>query len=172
MVSIGDMVAYEEWQIINYSEHSWQEDHNVSEREVDLEPKEIEKKDNTNLRILERTHDLQAYKKETQSIQQVDISAGKHAKEKNLLFGWTAKDRPFDVPPGNLSPAPSTGMSINTFVRRVRVGLTHTKNLMKKKLREMRKTNGLELDQKEVEPTLGKSSRSSLKYRMSFQKTP
>ena len=130
MVCIGDLVAYKEWQIINYNEHSWQEDHTVSEREVDLEQSEIEKKDNTNLRILEWIHDLHAYKEETQSIQQGDISAGKHVKGRNSLFGWTAKDRPFDIPPGNLSPAPSTGMSINIFVRRGRVGLTHTKNLM------------------------------------------
>ena len=28
-VSMGDLVADEEWQIINDSEHSWQEDHTV-----------------------------------------------------------------------------------------------------------------------------------------------
>ena len=35
------------------------------------------------------------------------------------------------------------------------VGLTHTENLMIEKLREIRETNGLELDQEEAEPTIG-----------------
>ena len=59
MVSMGDLVADEEWQIINDSEHSWQEDHTVPEREVDLEQSELERRDNTNLMILEWMHGLQ-----------------------------------------------------------------------------------------------------------------
>ena len=35
----------------------------------------------------------------------------------------------------------------NIFVREVVVGLFHTENLMIKKLREVRETNGLELDE-------------------------
>ena len=56
----------------------------------------------------------------------------------------------------NLDQASSTGTSINIFVRGVGVGLTHTKNLMIKKLREVRETKGLELDQAEAEPTIGR----------------
>ena len=37
------------------------------------------------------------------------------------------------------------------------VGFFHTENLMIKKLREVRETNGLELDQEEVEPTIGRN---------------
>ena len=73
-------------------------------------------------------HDLEVEEKETQSIQQVDISAGRHVKGRNSLFGWTATVRPLDIPSDYLSPAPSTAMSINSFVRGVGVGLTHTKN--------------------------------------------
>ena len=87
---------------------------------------------------------------EGQSIQQVDISAGKHMKTENPLFGWTATDRPLDIPPDNSDPASSTGTSINIFVRGVGVGLTHTENLMIKKL-------GLELDGEEAEPTIGRN---------------
>ena len=47
--------------------------------------------------------------------------------------------------------------SINIFVRGVAVGLTHTENLMIKKLREVRETNGLELDQEEAELTIGRN---------------
>ena len=37
------------------------------------------------------------------------------------------------------------------------VGLTHTENLMLQKLRELRETNALELDQEENEPTIGQN---------------
>ena len=96
--------------------------------------------------------DVKSKSDEEQSIQQVDISAKKHVKTKYPLFGWTATDRPLEIPPDNLDPASSTGTSINIFVRGVGVGLTHTKNLMVKKLREVRETNGLELgEEKEDE---------------------
>ena len=73
------------------------------------------------------------------------------------LFGWTATDRPLEIPPDNLDPASSTGTSINIFVRGVGVGLTHTKNLMIKKLKEVRETSELELDEEEAEPTIGRN---------------
>ena len=78
-------------------------------------------------------------------------------KTENPLFGWTATDRPLDIPPDNSDPASSTGTSINIFVRGVGVGLTHTENLMIKKLREVRETSGLELDGEEAEPTIGRN---------------
>ena len=49
------------------------------------------------------------------------------------------------------------GTSINIFDRGVGVGLTHTENLMIKKLREVRETNGLDLDQEGAEPTIGRN---------------
>ena len=91
---------------------------------------------------------------EEQSIQQVDMSAEKHVKTKDPLFCWTTTDRPHEIPPDNLDPASSTGTSINTFVRGVAVELNHTKNLMIKKLREVRETSGLELHEEEAEPTI------------------
>ena len=64
---------------------------------------------------------------------------------------------PREIPPDKGNPAPLTGTSINIFDRGVGVGLTHTENLMIKKLREARETNGLELDQEEAEPTIGRN---------------
>ena len=119
MVNVGNLIADEEWQIMNDSEHSWREDHTSPEKEADLEQNEIERREKTNRRILEWMHGLQADDKETQSIQQVDISAGKHLKGGNSLFGWTATDRQLEKPPDNLSPAPLTGTSIITFFRGV-----------------------------------------------------
>ena len=157
LVSVGELVADDEWQIINDSEDYLQEDYSIPEQETDLEQIEIERRENTNLRVLEWMRDLKNKGDEEQSIQQVDVSAEKLVKTKDPLFGWTATDRLLEVPPDNLDSASSTGMSINIFVRGVGVGLTHTKNLMIKKFREVRETNGLELDQEEAEPTIGRN---------------
>ena len=49
----GELVADEVWQIINDSKHSLQE------REVDLEQSGIERRENTNLRILKWMHNIE-----------------------------------------------------------------------------------------------------------------
>ena len=148
---MGELAADDEWQIINDNEHYPQEDYSTPERETDLDQIEVERRENTNLRILEWMRDVKNGSDEGQSIQQVDISTGKHMKIENPLFGWTATDRPLDIPPDN------SGTSKNIFVRGVGVGLTHTENLMIKKLREVRETRGLELDGEEAEPTIGRN---------------
>ena len=157
LLSVGELAVDDEWQIINDNEHYPQEDYSTPERETDLEQSEIERSENTNLKILEWMRDVKNGSDEGQSKQQVDISAGKHMKTENPLFGWTATDRPLDIPPDNSDPASSTRTSINIFVRGVVVGLTHTEILMTKKLREVRETNGLELDGEEAEPTIGRN---------------
>ena len=108
-MNLGDLVADEEWQIINHNEHLLQEDYSVSEREIDLEESEIERRENTNLRVLEWMHNRETDEREAQNIQQVDVSAIKHVKTGNPLFGRTATDRPQEVPLDNLSPTKSTG---------------------------------------------------------------
>ena len=157
LLSMGELAADDEWRIINGNEHYPQEDYSTPERETDLEQSEIERRENTNLRILEWMRDVKNGSGEGQSIQQIDVSAGKHMKTEDPLFGWTATDRPLEIPPDSLDPAPSTGTTINIFVRKVGVGLTHTENLMIKKLREVRETSGLELDGEEAEPTIGRN---------------
>ena len=162
LLSVGELEADDEWQIINDSEHYPKEDYSTPEQEKDLEQSEIERRENTNLRILEWMRDVKSKGDEGQSIQQVDVSAEQHVRTEDPLFGWTATDRPLEIPPDNLDPASSTGTSINIFVRGVGVGLTHTKILMIKKLREVRETNGLELDQVEAEPSIGRSFKTKL----------
>ena len=126
LLSVGELAADDELQIINDNEHYPQEDHSTPELETDLEQSEIEMRENTNLRILEWMRDVKNGGDEGQCIQQVDVTAGKHMKTEIPLFGWTATDRPLEIPPDNMNPAPSTGTSINIFVRGVGVGLTHT----------------------------------------------
>ena len=106
--------------------------------------------------------DVKSKSDEEQSIQQVDVSVEKHVKARDPLFGWTATDRPLEIPPDNLDPASSTGTSIIIFVRGVWVGLTHTENLIIKKLREVRETSELELDEEEAEPTIGRNFKKKI----------
>ena len=155
LLSVGELVADDEWQIINDSEHYPKEDYFTPEQETDLEQSEIERRESTNFRILEWMRDVKSKGDDGQSVQQVDVSAEQHVKTEDTLFGWTATERPLEIPPDNLDPASSTGTSINIFVRGVGVGLIHTKNLMIKKLREVRETNGLKLGEEEAEPTIG-----------------
>ena len=85
LTSVGELAADGEWQIINDNEHYPQEDYSTPERETDLEQSEIERRENTNLRILEWMHDVKNESEDGQSIQQVDISAGKYMKRR-ILF--------------------------------------------------------------------------------------
>ena len=119
LLSVGELVADDECQIINDREHYPQEDYSTPEQETYLEQSEIERRENTNLRILEWMSDVKSKGDEEQSIQQVDVSAEKHVKTKDHLFGWTETDRPLEITPDNLDPPSSTGMSINIFVRGV-----------------------------------------------------
>ena len=53
LLSVGELVADDEWQIINDSGHYPKEDYSTPEQETDLEQSEIARRENTNLRILE-----------------------------------------------------------------------------------------------------------------------
>ena len=59
LLNVGELVANVDSQIINDSEYSLQEDHTIPEREMDLEQSEIERRENTNLRIQEWMHNLE-----------------------------------------------------------------------------------------------------------------
>ena len=157
LLSAGELEAEEEWQVIDDGGHYPQDDYSTPELETDLEQSETERRENTNLRILEWMRDVKDESREGQSIQQIDVSAANYMKTEDPLFGWTATDRPLDIPKDNSDPTASTGTSINIFVRGVGVGLTHTENLMIKKLKEVRETSGLELEEEEPEPTIGRN---------------
>ena len=92
LLSVGELVADDEWQIINDSEHYPMDDYSTPEQETDLEQSEIERRENTNLRILEWMRGVKSEEDEGLSIQQVDVSAEQHVKTEDPLFGWTATD--------------------------------------------------------------------------------
>ena len=105
LLSVGELVTDDEWQIINDSEHYPQEDYSTPEQKTDLEQSEIKRRENTNLRILEWMRDVRSKGDGEQSNQQVDVSAEKHVKTKDPLVGGTATDRPLQIPPDNLDSA-------------------------------------------------------------------
>ena len=157
LLSVDELLAGDEWQIINDNEYYPNEDYSTPEQETDLEQSEIERRENSNLRILEWMRGVKSEEDEGLSIEQVDVSAENYVNTEDPLFGWTATDKPLEILPDSLDPASSTGTSMNIFVRGVGVGLTHTENLMIKKLREVRETNGLELGEEEAERTIGRN---------------
>ena len=110
---------------------------------------------------LENT-DLPVGGQERQTRQQVELSATKYVKKRNLLLNWIATERPRDKPSSNLDSAASTVTSINNFVWLFGVELTHTKNLMIQKLRETRENSGLEVEEEQVEPAIGKNFQTKL----------
>ena len=146
LLKAGELEAGKEWQVIDDGGHYPQDDYSTPEVETDLEQSEIERRENTNLRILEWMRDVKDESREGQSIQQVDVSAANYMKTEDPLFGWTATDRPLDIPQDNSDPTTSTGTSINIFVRGVGVGL-----------KEVRETSELELEEEEPEPTIGRN---------------
>ena len=68
LLSVGELVIDDEWQIINDSEYYPKEDYSTPEQETDLEQSEIESRENTNLRILEWMRDVKSKGDEGQSI--------------------------------------------------------------------------------------------------------
>ena len=68
LLSVGELVIDDEWQIINDSEYYPKEDYSIPEQETDLEQSEIESRENTNLRILEWMSDVKSKGDEGQSI--------------------------------------------------------------------------------------------------------
>ena len=82
LLGVGELVADNEWQIINDSEHYPKEDYSTPEQETDLEQSEIER---ANLRKREWMRDVKSKGDEGQSIQQVDVSAEQHVKTEDPL---------------------------------------------------------------------------------------
>ena len=73
LLSVGELVAGDAWQIINDSEHYPKEDYSTPEQETDLEQSEIERRENTNLRILEWMRGVKSEEDGGLSIKQNDV---------------------------------------------------------------------------------------------------
>ena len=85
LLGVGELIADDEWRIINDSEHYPQEDYSTPEQETDLEQSEIERMENTNLRIIEWMRDIRGKGDEEQSIQQAMCQQKTRVNERSSL---------------------------------------------------------------------------------------
>ena len=104
----------------------------------------------TNLRVLERLNETTLDPEEKSvTIQDVDRESMKYIKTERDDPSWAAQEGRLLIPASNLDLIPgmrSTGTSMDIFVRGVGVGLTHTENLIIKKLRIAIETGDLEAE--------------------------
>ena len=115
-----------------------------------------------NLRVLEWLNETTSDPEETSvTIQDVDRESMKYIKTEQYDPSWAAQEGRLLIPASNLDLIPGmrpTGASMDIFVRGVGVGLTHTENLIIKKLRIARETGDLEAETSEEpkKPDIGR----------------
>ena len=86
LLGVGELEAGEEWQVIDDGGHYPQDDYSTPEVETDLEQGEIERRENTNLRILEWMRDVKDEGHEGQSMQQVRCISSKVHEDSGASF--------------------------------------------------------------------------------------
>ena len=150
LVGLDEVAVPREIDLINDMDQDWIDE--GSEPEVEFEP-ELEQahvQELTNLRVVEWLHDLPADPKETiLTIQDVDKDVIKYVSQDNTESNWVAPDGPLRVAQSNLDLlnfGQSAGTSMDIFVRGVGLGLTHTENLIIKKLKLEREAGELETE--------------------------
>ena len=147
LVGLDEIAVPREIDLVNDMYQDWIDDR--SEQEVEFKPEvdQTHEQELTNLRVLEWLHDLPTDTKETiLTIQDVDKDGIKYVSHDNTESIWVAPDGPLRVSQSNLDLlvfGRSTGTSMDIFVRGVGVGLTHTENLIIKKLKSARETGEL-----------------------------
>ena len=142
LVGLDEVAVSKEIHLVNDMDQDGIDDRSEPEVEFEPEVEHTHEQELTNLRVLECLHDLPADPKETiLTIQDVDKDGIKYVSHENTESNWVAPDGPLRVPQSNLDLLDfgrSTGTSMDSFVRGVGVGLTHTENLMIKKLKSTR----------------------------------
>ena len=150
LVGLDEVTVLEDIDLVNDMDQDWIDDRSEPEVEFEPEAEQTHEQELTNLRVLEWLHDLPTDPKETiLTIQDVDKDGIKYISHDNTESNWVAPDGPLRVPQSNLGLLDfgrSTGTSMDIFVRGVGVGLTHTKNLIIKKLKSARETGELETE--------------------------
>ena len=124
------------------------DDRSKPEVEFDNEQQQSYEQDLTNLCVLEWLNEMTSDPKETSvTIRDVDRKSMKYIKTERDDPSWAAQEGQLLIPTSNLdliSGMRSTGKSMDIFVRKVGIGLTHTEKLLIKKLRIARETGDLE----------------------------
>ena len=147
--------------LVNDMDQDWIDDRSEPEVEFEPEVEQTQERELLNLRVLEWLHDLPADPKETiLTIPDVDKDGIKYVSHDNTESNCVAPDGPLRVSQSNLDLLDfgrSKGTSMDIFVRGVGVGLTHTENLIIKKLKSARETGELETeDENAKKPPFGR----------------
>ena len=136
LVGLDEVAVPREIDLVNDMDQDWIDDRSEPQVELELEVDQTHEQELTNLRVLEWLHDLKTDPKETiLTIQDVDKDGIKYVSHHST-----------EIQLGR-SRWPSTRSTIQPrYVRGVGVGLTHTGNLIIKKLKSARETGELETE--------------------------
>ena len=150
VVGLEEITVSQDIDIVNDHNDEWVDDWSKPEVEFDDEQQQSYEQDQTKLRVLEWLNDMTSDPEKTSvTIQDVDRESMKYVKTERDDPSWAAQEGRLLIPASNLDLIPgmrSTGTPMDIFVRGVGVGLTHTENLIIKKLRIARETGDLEAE--------------------------
>ena len=150
VVGLEEITVSQDIDIVDDHDDEWVDDWSKPEVEFDDEQQQSYEQDLTNLRVLEWLNETTSDPEETSvTIQDVDRESMKYIKTEREDPSWAAQEGRLLIPASNLDLIPgmrSTRTSMDVFVRGVGVGLTHTENLVIKKLRIARETGDLEAE--------------------------
>ena len=137
-VGLEEITVSQDIDIVDDQDDEWVDDRSKPEVEFDDEQQLSYEQGLTNLRVLEWLNEMTSDPKETSvTIQEVDRESIKYIKTEREDPSWAAQEGRLLIPASNLNLIPgmrSTGTSMVIFVRGVAVGLTHTENLIIKKI--------------------------------------
>ena len=162
VVGLESITVSQDIDIVDDHDQEWIEDRSKPEVDFDEEQSEYYRDDLTNLRVLEWLNEMTSDPRETSvTIQDVDRESAKYIKTERDDPSWAAQEGQLLIPASNvdlISGMRSTGTSKDIFVRGVAVGLTHTENLIIKKLRIARETGDLESEtgEEHKKPDIGR----------------
>ena len=155
VVGLEGKTVAQDIDIVDDHDQEWIEDRSKPKVEFYDEQQESYEQDFTNLRVLEWLNDMTSDPKETSvTIHDVDRESMKYIKTERDDPSWAAQEGQLLIPASNLdliSGMRSTRTLMDIFVRGVGVGLTHTENLIIKKLRIAREAGDLEAGDLEAE---------------------
>ena len=150
VMGLEEITVSQDIDIVDDHDDEWVDDRSKPEVEFEDEQQQSYEQDLTNLRVLEWRNETTSDPEETSvTIQGVDRESMKYIKTERDDPSWAAQEGRLLIPASNLDLIPgmrSTGTSMDIFVRGVGVGLTHTENLIIKKLRIARESGDLEAE--------------------------
>ena len=150
VVRLEEINVSQDIDIVDDHDDEWVDDRSKPEVEFEDEQQQSCEQDLTNPRVLEWLNETTSNPEETSvTIQDVDRESMKYIKTERDDPSWAAQEGRLLIPASNIDLIPgmrSTGTSMDIFVRGVGVVLTHTKNLIIKKLRISRETGDLEAE--------------------------